>query len=182
MSQSSAFTLEHNGIARVLRTEVSVGEAFDVHIQQPPASLTKYYAIWDTGATSTAITKKVAHECGLVPTGQCQLGTAGNTIENANTYIVSVLLPNGFGIPSLTVIEVSDIKDADILIGMDIITFGDFVITNKDRKTVLTFRSPSLERFDFVKNIPAPLSVGKVERPCPHSNKKYLKCAKKAHP
>lgn len=179
MSKPPAFTLKSNGISRTLITDVSISEAFDPHIQKPPVNLKKYKAIWDTGATGTCITTKVAQECGLIPTGQCQIGTAGNTIDDANTYLISILLPHNFGIPSLTVMEVKEIGGADLLIGMDIITLGDFIITNKDGKTVLTFRSPSIECFDFVENLPIPIPTVKAERPCPHGNKKYQKCAKR---
>ena len=37
----------------------------------------------------------------------------------------------------------SDIDDYDLLIGMDIITQSDFLITNKDGKTTFQFRTPS---------------------------------------
>ena len=37
----------------------------------------------------------------------------------------------------------SDIDDYDMLVGMDIITLTDFCITNKDKKTRFTFRTPS---------------------------------------
>ena len=39
----------------------------------------------------------------------------------------------------------------DVLIGMDIITQGDFSITNKDQKTVFSFRFPSETHTDYVK-------------------------------
>lgn len=38
-----------------------------------------------------------------------------------------------------------DIEDYEMLIGMDIISLSDFVITNADGKTVLSFRNPSKE-------------------------------------
>lgn len=37
------------------------------------------------------------------------------------------------------------------LIGMDVINLGDFAISNREQKTVFTFRMPSLQRFDFVR-------------------------------
>ena len=40
----------------------------------------------------------------------------------------------------------------DILIGMDIICQGDFINTNFQEKTALTFRMPSCEEIDFVKD------------------------------
>ncbi len=37
-----------------------------------------------------------------------------------------------------------------MLIGMDIIGAGDFAVTNKDGKTVMTYRYPSSKCIDFV--------------------------------
>ena len=36
-----------------------------------------------------------------------------------------------------------DFFDYDVIIGMDVIMFGDFVITNADGKTTFQFRTPS---------------------------------------
>jgi len=50
----------------------------------------------------------------------------------------------------LRVTEGSIFGDSDVLIGMDIISLGDFAVTNFQEKTVFTFRIPSVERIDFV--------------------------------
>ena len=42
-----------------------------------------------------------------------------------------------------------DIGDYDVIIGMDIIILGDFVITNKDDQTWFAFRYPSSEYIEF---------------------------------
>jgi len=72
------------------------------------------------------------------------------------------------------------IRDFDVLIGMDIIGNGNFAVTNKDSKTVFSFRMPSVERIDFAKQAQdAPPAIAKVGRndPCPcESRKKYKKC------
>ena len=64
----SAFTYKANGIANVLLSEVKVSankELFN------GAKEEKFNAIWDTGATNTAISSKVVEKCGLIPTGKC---------------------------------------------------------------------------------------------------------------
>ena len=43
--------------------------------------------------------------------------------------------------------------DAAILIGMDIISQGDFCISNFAGRTVMTFRRPSLETIDYCKEV-----------------------------
>ena len=53
-----------------------------------------------------------------------------------------ICLPNGYLTHDVEV-YCSDIDDYDMLVGMDIITLTDFCITNKDKKTRFTFRTPS---------------------------------------
>ena len=43
----------------------------------------------------------------------------------------------------------SSAEDFGMLIGMDIITLGDFAITNLNGQTVMSFRLPSSGRIDF---------------------------------
>ena len=70
--------------------------------------------------------------------------------DQAEQYLVNIGLPNGVHIVNLTVTK-GRLGDAHVLIGMDIIRVGDFVITNKDGNTVMSFRTPSQECIDFVK-------------------------------
>jgi predicted aspartyl protease len=177
-----SFTVGHNGISPVLTSEVRIQQAFDPKVSQPTAPITKYVAIWDTGASSTAISNRLATECGLKPIGMCRIRTAmGET--DACTYFVSLYLPNMVCIPQLRVNE-AVLSDSDVLIGMDVIGSGDFVVTNYAGKTHMSFRMPSLEVIDFNKQKPATIQLGgktlrKVGRnePCPcGSGKKYKKC------
>lgn len=61
-------------------------------------------------------------------------------------------MPNYVEVPYLMVIRGQITGDGDVLIGMDIISNGDFAVTNKDNKTVFTFRIPSIVYIDFVKD------------------------------
>jgi hypothetical protein len=55
----------------------------------------------------------------------------------------------------------ADLKDADLLIGMDIIRSGDFAVSNYQNRTIFSFRCPSLEEIDFQKEI------GEANKPAP---------------
>lgn len=182
--QIRSFTVAHNGVASVLTSQVRIQQAFDA--KAPPTPPTKEYkAIWDTGATKTAITNRVASECGLKPTGMCKIRTASGE-SDACTYFVSLYLPNKVCLPQVRVNEVV-LSDADVLVGMDVIATGDFAVTNHQGKTHMSFRMPSIECIDFVKQPPAAVQVGgtslpKVGRndPCPcGSGKKYKRCCGK---
>ena len=65
-----------------------------------------------------------------------------------NAYLVHVGLPTGDIVTDVIVTEF-DSEDYDMVIGMDIISKGDFAITNKDEKTTFSFRVPSVEEIDF---------------------------------
>ena len=185
-----AFTTSSTGIVNVLKNKVQITKAFNPSsIPKPinPQELAakEYTAIWDTGATNTIITQKVVNDLGLKPIGMTQLSTA-NDKKDAPVYLVAIFLPHFVYFPELMVAEATVTSDAEILIGMDIIGSGDFAVTNKDGKTVFSFRMPSVECIDFVKQIEnlkaAKKPVEKVGRndPCPcGSGKKYKKCCGK---
>ena len=112
--------------------------------------------IWDTGATNTIITRKVVQELNLQPSGRetVQAVGAGDQIHEfeANTYLINVYLPNNVTIIAIRASEGS-VGGGDLLLGMDIISSGDFAITNYNGQTWWTFRVPSNEPIDFVKDI-----------------------------
>ena len=174
------FSADYDRIVPVLISPVDIQPAFDPSKTKPHSDGNKFKAIWDTGATHTNISEHVVNSCNLKATGMATLKTAGGE-KNSPTYFVSVYLPNRVYIPQLRVSQ-TDIYGADVLIGMDIISYGDFAVTNKDKKTCLSFRIPSVEKIDFTGKAP-PVSdnkpVPKVGRndPCPcGSGKKYKHC------
>jgi SEC-C motif/Aspartyl protease len=181
------FTVTYTGISPILFTPVKVGAAFDPHTPTP--QLHDYTGIWDTGATATAITQKVIDDCALKPIGMTKVhGADGEFITEV--YFVSILLLNGVGFRTLRVTKGKLGPGADLLIGMDIITAGDFAVTNYNGKTVLSFRIPSSEFIDFsgkaaVPSTVLPTKLPGVGRndPCPcGSGKKYKKCHGSANP
>lgn len=108
-----------------------------------------FAAIWDTGASASAISQKVVDACGLAPTGMTMVQTAAG-LEPAETYLINVALPNGVGFAILQVTKAKLGDDNDVLIGMDIISQGDFTVTNKGGNTIFSFRVPSSAHIDFV--------------------------------
>lgn len=169
-----------NGRLTVLKNQVKIAKPpLDTEKRPKPDDETfdkhPYEAIWDTGATNTAITSKVVQECDLRPIGVAKISTAGGD-HTSHRYLVDIILPNRMGVFDVEVSEVAEIRDADVLIGMDIIGSGDFAVTNYDGKTVFTFRYPSVGTIDFVEESPKEPKVGR-NQPCPcGSGKKYKFC------
>lgn len=78
-----------------------------------------------------------------------QVQTAAGLSE-VETYLIDVGLPNSVGFRAVTVSKAILGPGSDVLIGMDIISSGDFSITNQNGNTVFSFRVPSCHTVDFV--------------------------------
>lgn len=101
-------------------------------------------AAWDTGATNTVITPEIVKALGLKPSEKQVVSTL-NGIIDVNTYVIDLCFENGYKIANLCVFsgdEYSDF-DYDVLIGMDVITQGDFVVSTVNNETVFSFRMPA---------------------------------------
>lgn len=182
----TAFTAEFNGLAREIKIECSVSLPYtpEANPSETPPKLLKTLALWDTGATGSAITHDLALKLGLMPITKVNVNTA-NGVALQNVYLVNIFLPNRVVIPYVKVTEISgSVGGFDVLIGMDIISLGDFSITNKDRKTTFSFRLPSVKTIDYVKEhkeqfhtpVKAEKTPGRNE-PCPcGSGSKYKNC------
>ncbi len=148
MSSARAVTIRGQGsLLGAIISPIGISAPF---IGEPVADLKTITckAVWDTGASGSVITKKAADELGLIATGQKEIHTA-NGIATKNTYLVNITLPGDVMIQHVKVTE-ADLVSIDALIGMDIITLGDFSITNKGGITVMSFRIPSLVEIDYV--------------------------------
>lgn len=181
--ESRAFTLESGQIVPVLKTPCVIFPAFD------PARLVRqntniqgrsYTAIWDTGATNSVISEKVIAELNLQNMGFAPVNHAGGQ-DVVPVYKVNIGLPNNVAFAEIKVTQ-GKLAGADVLIGMDIITKGDFSITNVGGKTVFSFRVPSVERIDYVKEKTKTMPIVKDKTPgrndrCPcGSGKKFKNC------
>ncbi len=149
MQSFVAFTRSEEKRINVLRTAINI--TVDTKIN-PNFSLSqnKFGAIWDTGATNTVICDRLAKKLKLTSIGMAKVSTAGGIVE-VNRYVINIQLPNQLLIQNVIVTEGNLDEDTDFLIGMDIIGLGDFSITNVDGKTTFSFRYPSCETIDYVR-------------------------------
>ncbi len=114
------------------------------------SKFSKYNALWDTGATNSVVTPKVVKELGLVPIGEGETLHAGG-VSRVKVYLITLLLPNNVLIPNIRVSECADQAGRfDIIIGMDVITLGDFSISGQGIKRMLSFSMPSSFSVDYV--------------------------------
>lgn len=152
MLEHRAFTLHAGRILNRLTTDALVlSDARNKSVKYMPKMWT---VLWDTGATKSCITQRIADDLGLVSVGRASIGTA-NGYADVDTYFVHIGLPNGVMIPNVLVSCADLGANIDILIGMDIISLGDFSITNVKGKTLFSFRIPSVSEVDFVEEYKA---------------------------
>ena len=170
-----SFTAANPGLARVLITRVKVASVFDPS-SKPPYPFKEYVGIWDTGATGTVITQKVIDELGLKEISMTKAYGADGEYDT-EVYLINMEVPNGLIIQSMRVTR-GKLRGIDVLIGMDVITQGDFAVTNFQGKTIFSFRFPSTECIDFVKPKPIliPQEQGRNEKCSCGSGKKYKHC------
>ena len=146
------FTIKHSGRAVELISWVGVSEPFNPKLSSAkPPVMHETECVWDTGATNSAITQALAQKIGLQPTGKATVTTPSGTAEKP-TYIVDLYLLNNVRVPQVKVVEMDNVEDAQVLIGMDVITHGDFSITNYKGITWFSFRVPSLHQLDYVED------------------------------
>lgn len=181
----NALTISYNGIAGAIETPVSIinpfsGQSLDTK------------GIWDTGATDSVITKSAARKLGLKPISRAVVNGVHGARE-VNVYFVYIYLNQGRIKISTNVTECEELSadnSTGMLIGMSVITLGDFCITNADGKTTMSFVVPPRKRIDFVAEIEewnrfvkiheAWKRVGNDKCPC-GSGKTWLNCHGKTH-
>ena len=140
----SAFTTHANGIMMKLTSDIQIHS-----VNNSCGAL----ALWDTGATGTCISEELARNLALIPTGMCAIKTPSGTLD-VPTYLVDIQLPNNVLIKDVVVME-SKIGEQglDTLIGMDIISKGDFAVSNHESKTQFSFVIPSMQPINFIPKV-----------------------------
>lgn len=175
-----ALTHNHGKIADCITTSVELKNSFT-------GSVIITEGIWDTGATNSVITKEAAAALGLKPIQKANVrGVHG--IKEVNVYYVNITLNNKSITLDALVTECDELSannEIGMLIGMNIITMGDFSLTSFNGNTIMSFRVPSQGYVDFVEEISeynrylkiheAWAKTGNDKCPC-NSGKKYKNC------
>ncbi len=134
----STIVAKYDGRAHEIRTRVVVMPAIGGLASVPAA--VKCVAVWDTGSNNSVIDAGVARKLGLTPISMTTVLTANGPYETP-VYAIDLVLPSDETLADILVTE-SNLQVCDALIGMDVITLGDFLITNAP-DTRFEFRIPS---------------------------------------
>ena len=132
----SAFSTSYAGIVRALVSEIGIV----TRVSASTTEVVKCKALWDTGAVYSVISRQFAKKLGLMSFDSGRAYTAQGSYDTS-VYLLDILLPNKMIVQDLRVSD-GEFQDFDFLLGMDVISLGDFTVTNKDA-TRFAFRIPS---------------------------------------
>lgn len=147
MRDTHSFTRNYGALRDTLISECHVSAAWPRQGDAAAPRLLKCDALWDTGATISCITDRIAVALKLPPEGFFEIYHAQGS-STVPFYHVNLGLPNGETVEGVLVSQ-AVLKGCDVIIGMDIINKGDFAVTNRDGITVFSFRMPSIAHIDF---------------------------------
>jgi len=173
----SAFTCKYTARSLTLTSDVDICAAFIP--PQKPTEKRKYKALYDTGATHSAVTPRVVADLKLPSIGAMNVGVGGGSLPTTG-HLVNIALPNGVMFTMVRAASMVLHQGIDVIVGMDILGTGDFAVTHHQGRTTFSFRVPSHDEIDFVKDLNeiqrAAMRAGRND-PCPcGSGKKYKKC------
>ena len=107
-------------------------------------------AVWDTGATCSCISPTLANELNLQKVGETSVKSASHAVDRTNIYEVDVIVSDNIRFNSVYVCEMNiQYQQIGMLIGMDLISQGDFATSNFNGQTTFTFRKPSNSKLEF---------------------------------
>ena len=134
----SAFLTAFPGVVRAVVTDVGLV----LGTTEDSTRVVKTRALWDTGAVTSVIDKSLVKKLGLVPFDTGRAYTAQGFYDSS-MYLLDVMLPNNIIVKGLRVGD-GEFQGFDMLLGMDVISLGDFHLTN-DGNTVFKFVIPPEE-------------------------------------
>ena len=111
----------------------------------------KYRAFWDTGSNKSIISPKVVSDLSLEPLLEKDVYLkTSNKLSSHKSYEVDIQCKRIFTITThVLCTDMIEPDKYDVLIGMDIISMGDFCISNYKGKTFFSFRFPSINKVDL---------------------------------
>ena len=101
----------------------------NVYLFNDSKTIQVYTALWDTGSTESLISSKVVKELNLNKMGEVEISSINET-SKVNRWKCNLLLNGHSKSISFAPAEYSSRKECDIIIGMDIISCGKFLIEN----------------------------------------------------
>lgn len=142
-----AFTYTHRERQKEIVTQCVVSNIYDTSVE--PYLVEK--ALWDTGATVTAVSMRIVKYLQLKPVRRSVNVVGVHGSARVHFYPVVIILPKDVRRVWQMALGLDTGDNVDVIIGMDIIGTGDFSVS--DGKTI-SYRYPPLTSnpTDFVRN------------------------------
>jgi len=136
------FTFNAAPGARRILLPVSIRQSFSFfHNFGYECSYSKATALLDTGASGSCISGLYARRNKFISLCDCEvLGVGGKYVSKV--YYADIMLPGDILIRDIEVTDFFDNGKFDVIIGMDIITTGDFALSNYNDQMTVSFRCP----------------------------------------
>ena len=144
------FTIHYPDIARNLKTYAGVGLPLDYSAGETASfSFEDQVVLWDTGATKSCIKNGLAQQLNLpVVRSTKALSVDGPYV--AKVYLASIGLPNRIIIAEIELLGCDDSLSFSMLIGMDVIVRGDFLVSTFGGMTTFSFQMPANRSLDLM--------------------------------
>ena len=147
-----AFTVVYEGLTDEISTPVRLEPVMTAD-KSLVGTQVEIEALWDTGANITCIKPSLRDKLKLCQSELIEpitMSGIGRGKVRADGTLVSIWLTPDF-VLELCPVYIADFPgDEEILIGMDIITMGDFAICNTGEQTSISFAVPPFpDRIDF---------------------------------
>jgi len=98
-------------------------------------------ALWDTGATMSVITPEIQNKLKITPVDKKTIAGIHITKE-VDVMLITIELPNRVIKKTIKVAVCDMASNSEMLIGMDIISLGDFSLSNGGNQTLFSFAVP----------------------------------------
>jgi len=138
---------EYRKIVREISTPVTLYSSFS----SLDGKIVSTSAVWDTGANHSVLSPKIVQELELCAIDTKWVYGINNSNRLSDVVIATIRFTDDLVLANRR-FSVNNIPGTDVLIGMDIIMMGNFVINNTDGKTLFSFVIPPInEKISFSK-------------------------------
>lgn len=111
----------------------------DMDIPEQDANNVICKALIDTGAMLTCISTRIANHMKMIPSGTMRVTAANGHTDIVNTHIINLTMGGDIRFPLVKVPRLH-MEDEDMIIGMDILSQGDLLISNTEGTTTFVFQ------------------------------------------
>ena len=143
MQDNTKLEISFPGIVKEIKSSCLVSQARSPNDPDLRRSRLPFLALWDTGATISMISQKVIAACKMKEEGYvAEVRHVGGMDKNVPKFYVNISVKDGPEFHSVQVLR-GRLHGFDVLIGMDIISQGDFQVLNGEGKTQFSFSLPA---------------------------------------